>query len=220
MAQKIVERDGLPFISTDSVVHMINDSLPGLNIMEGGYNQIPANFYPFLKALIKYTQYAVKDYVIEGDAFFPRQVNELNKEFKIRTCFLGFSHVTLRDIQEDIGHNNWIDDLAEKELHTLPDRIIEASSMLKSECEKYDLRYIDLTGNYLTNLEKAYRYLLGHQWGPMERSDGGRRWLHCGRARCGRKTSELRDSRRVSRSEGSHAADAGTREEPHAGAEI
>ncbi|HBP00245.1 TPA: hypothetical protein DD617_03610 [Candidatus Uhrbacteria bacterium] len=88
-------------------------------------------------------------------------MHELKKEYEIQACFLGFSKITLQEIKEHVGENDWLGDLSEADLQNLPNWIMETSRGLKDECEKYQIPYVDMIeGSYGRNLDRAYTCLL------------------------------------------------------------
>lgn len=159
LAMKAVKEKAIPFLSTDVVLHMVSDTQPELSLTKP-YADIPVKFFPYLSNLIKHVQSSIKDYVIEGDLFSPSQVVELQKSYSVKACFLGFSRVTLEDIQRHVGENNWLNDLSETERQNLPQWIVEKSQEIKQACKANAIRYFDMAdGTYEQNLVKAYAYL-------------------------------------------------------------
>ncbi|MFH1253024.1 MAG: hypothetical protein V1664_01685 [Candidatus Uhrbacteria bacterium] len=160
LAKKLVERQAVPFLSTDFILHMVNDTLPETKLTKP-YAEIPLKFFPYIKNLIKHIKNSIKDYTIEGDAFLPAQIFELQKDYDLKVCFLGFSKITLPEIKDYVGENNWLNDLSDFDINNLPQWIIEKSQTLKQDCEKYNIKYFDMAdGLYEQNLEKAYTYLV------------------------------------------------------------
>ncbi|MBI3485407.1 hypothetical protein HY025_00520 [Candidatus Daviesbacteria bacterium] len=161
LAQMLLKRQKIAFVSLDSLVHMLKQAAPNLNVTdEIHYIQKAESFYPFLKEFIFVNKYGVKDYCIEGDAFLPKQAFELNKLFEVKSVFLGISKANLKQILENQGFNDWLGDLEESQLQKLPEKIMEMSEYLKKECQKYNLKYFDLAQNYNQTLEQAYDYLI------------------------------------------------------------
>ena len=160
LSKIITERKGIPYISLDFIVHMINGVQPELNLIDP-YAEIPTKFYPYLKNLLINIEHSVSYYTVEGDAFTPQQVSELSTQFKVRSCFMGFSHITLEQIKKNIGENDWLNDRSEQEQAETPAWIIKRSAEIKKECAKCGIQYFDMAeGDYQENLEKAYNYLL------------------------------------------------------------
>lgn len=159
LAKLLVKRDAIPFLSTDVILHMVSDTLPELRLTKP-YADIPEKFGPFVANLVKHVQSSHADYAIEGDLLTPKYVSELQKIHDIRSCFLGFSTVTLSGIQEHVGENDWLADLSDADRQSLPGQIMERSRSLQRECEQYGIRYVDMAdGAYDQNLEVAYGWL-------------------------------------------------------------
>jgi len=159
-ARKILQRKNIPYISTDVIFHMLKDAVPGLGITDKiPHEQKAKRFFSFLKQLVKHIQNCEKNYVIEGDSFLPEQVNELAKEYTVKTCFFGFSIISLESIKKHEETNKWTNKLTTDELHNLPQRIIKISDIFKKQSGKYNFPYFDLSVDYDAVMEKAYSYL-------------------------------------------------------------
>lgn len=159
LAQKLVERRSISFVSTDVILHMVSDTLPDLSLTKP-YDDIPAKFFPYIRNLLKHLESSVRAYTVEGDIITPSQVKLLQNEYEVKACFLGFSFITLRQLQEYVGDNNWIGELSEEERTNLPPWIMKKSAQIRQECDKYGLMYIDMSSDvYEACLERAYRYL-------------------------------------------------------------
>lgn len=160
LAQKLVERKSIAFISTDVILHMVSDTLPDLGLTKP-YDEIPTKFFPYISNLLKHLDSSVGAYTIEGDVLLPSQVVLLQKEYKIKACFLGCSRITLQQLEEHIGENDWISELPETEKADLPQWIMKKSIKIKQECDKYGLTYIDMSSDaYEKCLERAYLHLV------------------------------------------------------------
>ncbi|KKR04778.1 MAG: hypothetical protein UT33_C0016G0003 [Candidatus Peregrinibacteria bacterium GW2011_GWC2_39_14] len=88
LAKKLVEKNGIPFVSTDMVFNMLNDTIPEFNLIEP-YAERHIKFFPFFKNLMKHVQNSVKDYVIEGDIFRRRKCMSSKRSTKFRRASLG-----------------------------------------------------------------------------------------------------------------------------------
>ncbi len=159
LAQKFTKEKNIPFISTDMLLWMLIDTIPELNLWKP-YTEVPKKFFPFLKNFVKHTVATVPDYVIEGDAFYPEQVAELQKEFQVRACFLGTSHISLETIKKHVGHNDWLDEISEQEKTDLPGWIMEVSGTIQAECKKFSLPYFDTASNFEEAINRAFQSLL------------------------------------------------------------
>ena len=155
----LVQRKSIAFLSTDVVLHMVSDTLPELNLTKP-YDEISTRFFPYVSNLLKHIESSVKNYTVEGDAFTPSQVALLQKTYNVRSCFLGFSRITLQQLEEHVGENNWIAELPESEKINLPQWIMTKSLQIEEACRTHDVTYIDMAGDsYERCLERAYLHL-------------------------------------------------------------
>ncbi|KKS65437.1 hypothetical protein A3A14_01320 [Candidatus Daviesbacteria bacterium RIFCSPLOWO2_01_FULL_43_38] len=163
LAHKILQKKQISVISTDVIIGLLKDYVKkDFNDPRPNFIQKAENFYPYLKEFIRINLVlGMKDFVYEGDIILPEQVTLLAKEYKIKSCFLGFSHINLALLKEHIGNHQWLDELLEDELNKLPERIMDTSKFIEDECKKYHLKYFDLSTDYNREHELAYKYLLG-----------------------------------------------------------
>ncbi len=162
LAKLLLQRKGIPFVPTDTLAHTLTHMYPQLGIQfgkEGAWENIPDQFYPFLKSFVHGVKYHISDYTVEGDAFFPAHAQKLIEEEKdIRCCFLGASSITLEDIRK-YAFDDWVGDLPEKRQKEIPAWIMEKSLMLKAESEKRGIPYFDMAIDREKTLEAAYQFL-------------------------------------------------------------
>ena len=160
LAKKILERKKITNVSTDILVHMLKKTAPELGVKDESDLRLKSDkFYPFLFNFIKVAKYYSSGYVIEGDAFMPKDVIELSKEYQIRACFLGYSKLSLETVLKHVGDNNWLSDLSEGEKSGLPDWIIRNSQMISEQCKTHGIAYFDLSKDFESEHERAYEYL-------------------------------------------------------------
>jgi hypothetical protein len=117
-------------------------------------------FFPFLEQFVKLVKYDPHGFTLEGDIIWPTQVKLLSAKFEIKSIFLGFESITLSDIIDNIGSNDWVLDLSKKEREEMPKWLSELSREYKVESEKYGYRYIDMSGDFEGKLKEAENYLL------------------------------------------------------------
>ncbi len=162
LASKILDNNKISVISTDVIVGLMkefvkpqDDADPRLSIVKKA-----ENFFPHLENFIKLNiELGVKDFVYEGDLILPEHVVELSKSYEIIACFLGFSQIDIGQLKIHKGNHQWIDELEERELGELPNKIIADSKYIEDECSKYGLKYFDLSVDYEKVHEEAYQYL-------------------------------------------------------------
>ncbi|MBI4836589.1 MAG: hypothetical protein HY817_05000 [Candidatus Abawacabacteria bacterium] len=160
LAKLLLERNKIPFLSTDFLIHMIQEAQPDLRLTIP-YNEISDKFCPYFTALVKHIIDTTSPYTIEGDAFLPKQIPALEKIYQIKAVFLGISQCSLETILNFVGENDWINKLSQKDKEVLPIQLMESSKNIEDQCREYNQFYIDMSiGDYQSNLESAYQYIM------------------------------------------------------------
>jgi hypothetical protein len=140
---------------------MLKKAAPELGITDKiGMEIRVKRFFPFLEQFVKLVSYDPNGYTVEGDIIWPEQITTLAKKYDLKSVFLGFESITLEDIVNNIGSNDWIMDIGEKERQEMPKWLKEMSLKFKDECKKYNCKYIDLSNDFTGKLEEARKYLL------------------------------------------------------------
>lgn len=162
LANKILQNKQISVVSTDVIVGLLKDYVKkDFDDPRPNFIQKAENFFPYLKEFIRINLIlGIQDFVYEGDIILPEQVMFLAKEYKVKSCFLGFSHISSDSLKEYISNHKWLDELSENELKQLPKRIMETSKFIEEECKKYNLKYFDLSIDYDKEHELAYKYLM------------------------------------------------------------
>ena len=108
-------------------------------------------------------------YAIEGE-LLPRHVESFRQKYpsQVKACFLGYSETTpaqkLQEIRTYAGFpNDWSSDYSDENLLNTIERMIEFSHYLKQECAKYNLRYFDVSHDFLQTLDEVVLYIKEHE---------------------------------------------------------
>ncbi|MEK7617133.1 MAG: hypothetical protein AAB414_03695 [Patescibacteria group bacterium] len=162
LANKILQSKRISVVSTDVIIGLVKDYVKkDFGDPRPNFIQKAENFYPFLKEFVRVNLIlGIKDYVFEGDIILPEQVALLAKEYEVKSCFLGFSDISLELLKKHAGNHQWLDELSDGELNQLPQRIVDMSQFIKDECKKYNQKYFDLSTDYDLGHELAYQYLM------------------------------------------------------------
>jgi hypothetical protein len=147
VAYKIMAEKGIPFVPADVLTHALDNTYKQLGIRAGEWETIPERFFPYLREFVRMTSFNVVDYAIEGDSFFPEHVSRLQKEYDIRSVFLGTSQTSLKKIRGFALHDDWVANLPEEEQQALPAWLMSTSEIFKNESEKYGISYFDMAEN-------------------------------------------------------------------------
>ena len=120
-------------------------------------------FYPILKRLVGNIYRQSEHCIIDGDVILPRHISELSKSYEVKACFIGLSETSLDDITSFGRHFNWpkykIDNGMAEEVNDLAQKTSDKSSIIQSECKKYDQRYYNLYPNYDKMKKEALEFL-------------------------------------------------------------
>lgn len=162
LANKILHNKKISVVSTDIIIGLVKDHVKkDFSDPRPNFIQKAENFYPYLKEFIRVNAIlGIENYVYEGDIILPAQAALLAKEYELKACFLGFSKITVELLKKHIGNHQWLDKLSTEELNDLPKKIMDTSKFIESECQKYDLKYFDLSIDYDKEHELAYKYLI------------------------------------------------------------
>lgn len=162
LAKMLLERKKVAYVATDFLVHMLKKAAPELGITDKvDILTRTERFLPFLEQFIKVAQYETAGYAIEGDVIWPKEVEILTKKFEIKSIFVGNETITLENMVDNVGSNNWIMKLTEEERKGLPEWIRQQSGLIRKECKKYGSKYIDMSFDFEDQINLAAEYLLG-----------------------------------------------------------
>lgn len=128
LAHKILQKK-ISVVSTNVIVGLLKDYVQkDFSDPRPNFIQKAENFYPHLKEFIQINLIlGIQDFVYEGDIILPEQALLLAKEYEVKSCFLGFSHVNLDSLKKQIGNHKWSDELSDDELNQLPQKIMDTS---------------------------------------------------------------------------------------------
>lgn len=167
LANLLLEKDKIAYVDADWIIHMLMCAAPQVGVKTytdfnlHEFKNKADNFYPFLYQFIKHNQPVVDKYAIEGDSFFPEHVAKLQKEFSVRTCFLGTSNLEPKILLNNPSKNDWwIKKMSPQKLTDLCKWIVEMSKFIEKECNLHDIAYFDLAQNHREQIQKARQYLL------------------------------------------------------------
>ncbi len=168
IAKKIMEQEGIPYLSLDWLVMGFTNGIPGYGIHDKLWpNEIAERFWDFLKAMCENMIWTEIDYIIEGEAVLPELIDELLKKHpdRIKVCFVGYTNVNLSKKVKDVyqyskGENDWLTNEPNDYVESHISNMIEYSKKIKKACEKHGIRYFDTSENFMQVLESAIECLL------------------------------------------------------------
>lgn len=162
LAKMFLERDKISWMPLDIIRGALNSMVPELGIQEGEHWWLSHHekFFPFLRKLIHRINESKLSYTLEGDSFLPGQAKELMEKYGVKACFLGVSKLSVETLTIFKGiDDGWLDELLPEKLAELPGWIVQKSYEYKLECEKYGIKYFDVSDNHEEAIENAYSFL-------------------------------------------------------------
>lgn len=152
-------------ISTDRLVQMLQVGMPEFGLVhEMNQDHRVLKLKPLIQGLLTYHA-AREDFVIEGVDILPEDVSEYVKYANgyLKACFIGTCSVTTQqkvlNIKQFLSYNDWTQDMNDVDINALAAWLIQQSQKLKSECEKFDLKYFDTSSDFTSVMELAANYL-------------------------------------------------------------
>ena len=152
---------GVGWMSFDivrSVARSVSVDLGRVEVNVGSDPRIESEaMRPTFELVTRMSSRLASNYLVEGVAFMPRHVAGLPNSIERRACFVGLSSVTLQDIDEHAGGNDWHRGLAPYEAARLPAWIIEWSNIIREDCEEHGLSFVDLSPDWDTGAARVQR---------------------------------------------------------------
>lgn len=148
MAETLGRERGLGWLPMDivrSVVRSVSPELASVDVSVGSDPRVEAEaMRPTFELVARMSARLADDYLIEGVGFMPAHVGELPDWIETRACFVGLSSVTLNQIDDHAGGNDWHRGLSAEDALRLPQWIVDWSAIVERECRKHDIPFVDL----------------------------------------------------------------------------
>lgn len=166
LARRAVVEKQIPYFPLDVLFGAIVHGIPEVGLKyEDSLLDRPKKIWPLATHFFNYFFKEEREYLIEGDSILPSQVNELIVAGKpIKCCFLGYAELTkdekLALVREHHqGDIDWTRGISDEEMLPMIDEMIEFSKYLKQECEKYGIKYFDVSHDFEGVRNEAFEYL-------------------------------------------------------------
>jgi hypothetical protein len=171
IAQKIFEREKIPYLSLDWLVMGFTHGMPDHGIHDLLLpDEIAERLWSFLQAMCESMLWTGEDHVIEGEAVLPELLSELLKKHpdRVRVCFVGYTGIdpaekagAIRRFSKGMG--DWLSSKPDEYIRDHIVNMINHSRRIKSACETYGLRYVDTSDDFEGAVDQAVDYLLGDE---------------------------------------------------------
>lgn len=166
LSQRAVVEKQIPYFPLDALFGALAHGAPEFGVRyEDSFINRPIKMWRLAKHLLSAISNEEKDYLIEGDSILPSQINELIVEGKpIRCCFFGYTELTKDEKlalvrQHHQGNIDWTRGISDEEMLPMIDEMIQFSKYLQQECNKYGIKYFDISHNFEGTHNKAFEYL-------------------------------------------------------------
>lgn len=166
LSRRAVAEKEIPYFPLDGLFGALANGVPELGVAyENTLMERPLKMWPVSKHLFDFFLKEERDFLIEGDSILPSQMHELIAEGKkIRCCFLGYTKLTQEEKlalvrQHHQGDIDWTKEITDEEMSRMIQEMIEFSKYLEQECEKYGIRYFDVSHDFEGVRSEAFAYL-------------------------------------------------------------
>jgi len=164
LAERVARGIGASWISTDIIRSVIEVGQPGLtHIVWGetaGIQAHAASFFPYLDRLLWGVDSLRGPYVIEGVDFLPEQAVRLAEHYPVRSVFLGHSAMTGSILRDHFGRQPWLAGTAPEQLRLMAEHIVGHTELVKQECIRLGVAFVDIAGDFDRKLAEAETRLL------------------------------------------------------------
>ena len=137
LARKITLEKGISSVSTDVLNNALHIAAHQLGIRVGNHREIADNFFPFLEQCIRYTNYQVPFYTIEGDTLYPHIIDRIRPNHEVKAICLGNQFATREMLLAHAGDNDWVSSQSPEEQEDLAKWVRELSHEFEAECKKF-----------------------------------------------------------------------------------
>jgi hypothetical protein len=171
IARRMLVERNIPYFCVDYFVSALDQGAPELGIDAESPGVIKApRLWPRIEPMLRNIVEVEPEYTIEGDALYPQGVSSLLQAYagQIRACFLGYADTTperkLNEIRAFAGNvNDWIQKHPDQYILDLAEEMIGFSRYVRDECNRYSIPYFDVSNDFDSIVEKAYRRLCGSE---------------------------------------------------------
>ena len=153
LANEIKERYQISSFSTDYIMMMLSRANKNLNIdVDASDITVSKQLEPYIYFLVKTMIENDETYLFEGVHFTAEFSRKLLDEFKddLKIIYIGYKDITTKQKVDELNkfqesmNNPWIFNHLNQPIEEIVEYLIEESSKLFNDCNKYNLTYIDI----------------------------------------------------------------------------
>lgn len=156
LAKALSKKTGISIMSSDALTDAL--AVAGYSTVYGP--EKAKWFFPFLVAFINRNIAIFDDYIVEGDAFFPKQIEQLQTDYSLKAVFLINTAPDWEVITQHRHSDRWMDNYSKTKLSEFPERIQTASISINKDCQEYKIPCIDIAQGFKSAQKDALAQLL------------------------------------------------------------
>jgi len=158
IAEKISNNSIYNHFPVDYIATSFNKNFPncGINnrvVIDSG----SVNLSLFLSTVIEKMDKSNERYVIDSAHIMPRDIIKYLDKEKWAMFFVGYPNITPEEKLVNIRNNDnitsWTRNFNDDEMLNLTKQLIEVSKKIKSECLKYNVKFIDTSYNFINTID-------------------------------------------------------------------
>lgn len=170
LSRRLMVELGIPAWPIDPIKMALSRAIPDYPLrLDGSSEAVSRDLWPFVRTLILNMIETEMEAIVEGEVL-PEHVAELRQVNRITTCFLGYAEIEpwekARLIKNNGGYSNdWTADMPFEQLVELAEAGISFSRFIRDECRRFDLPYVDLSGNFELAQNEAFTIVVAQRTG-------------------------------------------------------
>lgn len=170
ISRRLLVEKQVPYFPLDVLISSIEDVRNDLGIFHGqDFIQKASQLWKhsITKNLFEHLALYESNYLVEGDCILPEQIHEIQQKFtdsQLRVCFIGYPELTsveklsiIRKYNDNL--DDWTVKYDDKKMLEYIDEMIEYSKYLKSECEKYNIKFFNVSENFNETQDEIFNFL-------------------------------------------------------------
>ena len=166
LSRRVVSEKRIPYFPLDALFEALANGAPQLDLhYEDSLLSRPIKMWPISQHFFNFFFREEKDFLIEGDSILPSHVHEMVTTGKlIKSCFFGYTDLTRGEKlilvrKHHQGDIDWTKGLSDEKMLSMIDEMILFSKYLNEECDKYSIKYFDVSHDFEGVRNVAFEYL-------------------------------------------------------------
>lgn len=159
LGQRVAARLGIGWVSTDLLVDLLRVHDKSIKAeWDAAPEAILANanwFWPYLERFVWGVASQAEDYLVEGVAFLPAQVERLAGQYAVRAVFIGCSNMSLEKLDAFPGRSRGYGGLPDAFRRQIARDVPVWSAFIRQEAEAFGCAYVDTGDDFADKMDEA-----------------------------------------------------------------